>query len=139
MRCLEMTNHFPKPTLTKPFNFLFAINNNREGRCLHASQAGDRASPPTGQPQRKRAGRVDPHQPICLVATAGGSGERQQRLVTAEAFKRLADRITGHRGQPQPTNWFRGFCVLDDVTKNQFTFTPGITGIHHLADRLIMQ
>ena len=127
---IERADDFPIIARNELVDLLLALDQDGQCRGLDPANGGLEETAGLRVKRRHRARAVDADQPVGLRPAVGGVGQRQHVFVFAQPFESLADRGRRHGLQPEPFDGLFGFCVFDDVTKNQFAFTPGIAGVH---------
>ena len=61
-------------------------------------------------------------------------GWRARAAAVDEAEGLVEARLGRHRLEPESFDGLFGLGVFDDVTKDQFAFTPGVAGVHEGVD-----
>ena len=77
----------------------------------------------------EKAGGIDPHQPIRFLAAEGGLIQGFIIGAGAQVRKALSDSAVLHRGNPKAKDRLAASGHFIHQSENQFTFTPGVTGI----------
>ena len=119
-------------------NLFLALDDDGQRRCLHAADRGEVEAAGLGIERRHRPRAVDTHQPVGLGTTDRGVRQRAHGRIIAQGGKPLSNRRRCHGLQPQALDRFVRSGVADDVTKNQFTFPPGVAGVDQGVDLLAL-
>jgi hypothetical protein len=117
-------------------DLLLAARDQRQRRRLHAAEA-DRAVERGAQPDAGGAGGVHPDHPVRLGARARRRLERLHLLARAQLLERLADRLLGHRGQPQPLDRLLDLGQVVEVGEDQLALAPGVAGVDDQLDLVV--
>src|SRR5260363_118966 len=100
--------HFPIIAGDKAADFVFALDDNRERRRLHAPDGRQKKTAVLAIEGGHRARAVNPDQPVGLCAAARGGGERLHVPVAPQPFKRVIDCI-----QTRATGWRAlAYCTI---------------------------
>jgi hypothetical protein len=132
----EARRDFPVVLRLEAVDLVFAVHHDRERGRLHAADGREEEASVLGVEGRHGAGAVDADEPVGLGAAARGRLERLHLLVGAQLLEGVADRLVGHRLQPQAAHRLLALAVLHDVAEDQLALAPGIAGVDdvgHLA------
>ena len=110
-----------------------ALDDQRQRRRLDAAERDDPADPSAAL-DRGGTGRVHPDEPVRLGARAGSRLERPQLGARAEALEALADRLLGHRRDPQALDGLVDAGGLVDVREDQLALAARVAGVHNAVD-----
>src|SRR5207248_1036732 len=119
-------------------DLLFALNEDRERRRLHAPYRGEVEATFLGIEGSHGTRAVDAHQPVRFRAALRRVGERQQLAVRAQFREALADRLRRHRLQPQALDRFFDARVLHDVAEDELALASGVAGVDERAHVLAL-
>ena len=102
-------------------DFLPALDQQRQGRRLHASDGKERVVA-----QCKGAGGVHAHQPVRLGAALGGSEKTVVLVARLNLPETLGNGLVGHGGDPQAVEGLAAASLRVDIAEDQFTLAPRV-------------
>jgi hypothetical protein len=117
----------------------FAVDQQREGRRLHAARRPGRLLAPALQALGEGAGGVHADQPVRVGAALRRRRQAPQLGVRAQRAEALADGGRRHRLQPEPLDGLLATEELDDLPEDQLALAAGIAGVHQPVDVLALQ
>ena len=130
----ERAVYFPVILGHEAFDFLFALDQDRQRWRLHAAHRRFVKTAALGVERGHCARAVDADQPIGFRAADRGVGQRQHFFVAAQMFEAFLDRAGGHGLQPQALHRLLAAGVTGDVTENQLALATRVAGIDDAGD-----
>ena len=138
--CAEIRPHGVICLRNERVDLLSALDQHGERRRLHAAHGQEHAVA-----QRIRARRVHADDPVRVRPASRAGIERVVIAGRAEIVKALADRLVGHRGNPQTHNGLVTARLLVNIAEDQLALAPGVRraddafrlpGVHERLDHL---
>jgi hypothetical protein len=131
--------NFPVVARNEAFDFLFALDEDRERRRLHAPHGRFVKAPALRVERGHRPRSVDPHKPVGLGAARRCIGERFEFRAIAQALEAFPDCGRRHRLQPQPLDRLRILRVPHEIAENELAFAASVARVDDGGDVLALE
>ncbi len=115
---------------------VLALHHHRQRRRLHAAHRGEVEAAGLGVERGHRARAVDADQPVRFGAADRGVAQALDVLRGAQVGEAVADRLCGHRLQPQALHRLLAAGMLGDEVEDQLAFAARVTGVDQAGDVL---
>jgi len=129
IRRREGRRHAPERARYVREHLELLVDEQREGRRLHAARRPRARLLAALQALGERARRVHADQPVRVRAALGGLCEALELLAGHQLREAAANRILRHRLQPEPLDRLARLEVARDLAEDQLALAAGVAGV----------